>query len=221
MIPEIITFVSRGITVQHWLTGFYNRDRECLLRGTRGIFKLIPDNLGFYFTVRPCMLNVNNVKPCPEVVWRVLATHSIRQFPLHFPSRATPCAITYQLESTIHTKSSTRYGLGDLKFVPRWGKKFYHSHSYKCVLGPPQTFVQCVPGISPIVKRPQRGTKHPSACSVEVMNVRRYTSISAPTPPLAYHEVNSTRSSSLTLPLISLRFNDNKLYITKIPWILS
>ena len=38
--------------------------------------------------------------PCPEVVWRVLATHSIRQFPLHFPSHAPPCAITFQLEFT-------------------------------------------------------------------------------------------------------------------------
>jgi len=38
--------------------------------------------------------------PCSEVVWRVLATHSIRQFPLHFPSRASPWAITFQLEST-------------------------------------------------------------------------------------------------------------------------
>ena len=38
--------------------------------------------------------------PCSEVVWRVLATQSIRQFPLHFPSRASPCAITVQLEST-------------------------------------------------------------------------------------------------------------------------
>ena len=37
--------------------------------------------------------------PCSEVVWRVLATHSIPQFPLHFPSRASPCAITFQLES--------------------------------------------------------------------------------------------------------------------------
>jgi len=37
--------------------------------------------------------------PCSEVVWRVLATHSIRQFPLHFPSRA--CAITFQLDSTV------------------------------------------------------------------------------------------------------------------------
>jgi hypothetical protein len=39
-------------------------------------------------------------KPCSEAVWRVLATHSIRQFPLHFPSRASPCAITFQLAST-------------------------------------------------------------------------------------------------------------------------
>jgi hypothetical protein len=38
--------------------------------------------------------------PCSEVVWRVLATHSLRQFPLHFPSRASPCAITFQLDST-------------------------------------------------------------------------------------------------------------------------
>jgi hypothetical protein len=38
--------------------------------------------------------------PCCEVVWRVLATHSIRQFPLHFPSPASPCAITFQLDST-------------------------------------------------------------------------------------------------------------------------
>jgi hypothetical protein len=38
--------------------------------------------------------------PCSEVVWRVLATHSIRQFPLCFPSHALPCAITFQLDST-------------------------------------------------------------------------------------------------------------------------
>ena len=38
--------------------------------------------------------------PSSEVVWRVLFTHSIRQFPLHFPSHASPCAITFQLEST-------------------------------------------------------------------------------------------------------------------------
>jgi hypothetical protein len=39
--------------------------------------------------------------PSSEVVWRVLATHSIRQFPRHFPSCASPCAITFQLDSTL------------------------------------------------------------------------------------------------------------------------
>jgi hypothetical protein len=38
--------------------------------------------------------------PCSEIVWRVLATHSIRQFPLHFPTHASPCAITFQTQST-------------------------------------------------------------------------------------------------------------------------
>ena len=39
---------------------------------------------------------------CSEVMWRVLATHNIRQFPLHFPSRASPCAITFQPDSSKH-----------------------------------------------------------------------------------------------------------------------
>ena len=38
--------------------------------------------------------------PCSEVVWRVLATHSIRQFPLHFPSRASPRGVIFQVKST-------------------------------------------------------------------------------------------------------------------------
>jgi hypothetical protein len=38
--------------------------------------------------------------PCSEVVRRLLATHSIRQFSLHFPSSTSPCAITFQLGST-------------------------------------------------------------------------------------------------------------------------
>jgi hypothetical protein len=39
--------------------------------------------------------------PCSEVVWRLLATHSIRQFPLHFPSSTSSCAITFQLDSKV------------------------------------------------------------------------------------------------------------------------
>jgi len=41
--------------------------------------------------------------PCSEVVGRVLATHCIRQFPLHFSSRVSPCAITFQLVSNTIT----------------------------------------------------------------------------------------------------------------------
>jgi len=44
--------------------------------------------------------------PCSEVVWRVLATHSIRQFPLNFLSRASPCAITFQMDSTYSKRCS-------------------------------------------------------------------------------------------------------------------
>jgi len=38
-----------------------------------------------------------------------MATHSIRQFPLQFPSRASPCAITFQLESTIRLKHRSQF----------------------------------------------------------------------------------------------------------------
>ena len=38
---------------------------------------------------------------------RVLATHSIRQFPLHFPSRASPCATTFRTQYTTEHRSCT------------------------------------------------------------------------------------------------------------------
>ena len=38
--------------------------------------------------------------PCSEVVWRVLAAHSIHQFPLQFPTRVSPCANSFQVDST-------------------------------------------------------------------------------------------------------------------------
>ena len=46
--------------------------------------------------------------PCSEVVWRVLDNYCINQFPLHFPSRASPCAITFQLEPTNNPSTSKR-----------------------------------------------------------------------------------------------------------------
>ena len=66
--------------------------------------------------------------PCCEVVWWVLAIHYIRQFPLHFPSRASPYAITFQLDST--SFKSTRHDCVNVHYVnsrvghgnasPRW-----------------------------------------------------------------------------------------------------
>ena len=50
--------------------------------------------------------------PCSEAMWRVLATHSICQFPIHFPTRVLPCAITFQLCVTVcHHVSAGLYQL--------------------------------------------------------------------------------------------------------------
>ena len=52
--------------------------------------------------------------PCSEVVWRVLAIHSISQFPLHFPSRASPCAVRFQIDCTTwlnHALKVTQWNL--------------------------------------------------------------------------------------------------------------
>jgi cellulose synthase/poly-beta-1,6-N-acetylglucosamine synthase-like glycosyltransferase len=37
---------------------------------------------------------------CSAVTWRLLITHTILLFPLHFSARPSPCAITFQLDST-------------------------------------------------------------------------------------------------------------------------
>jgi len=47
--------------------------------------------------------------PRSELLWRVLATQSIRQFPLQFPSSASPCVITFQLDSSCgHIRGRSR-----------------------------------------------------------------------------------------------------------------
>jgi len=69
--------------------------------------------------------------PCSEVVWRVLATHSIRMFPLQFPSRASPYVITFQLDST-WWRSLVSFTL--LSLYPLW-----NSHRYtlnRSLVGP-------------------------------------------------------------------------------------
>jgi hypothetical protein len=47
-----------------------------------------------------CRVCTARVSLCSAVMWRLLATHSILLFPLHFSSRASPFAITFQLDST-------------------------------------------------------------------------------------------------------------------------
>jgi hypothetical protein len=57
--------------------------------------------------------------PCSEVVWRVLVTHSIRQFPLHFPSRASPLSITFQLDYT-RVEEPVPFPFANHKFRKDW-----------------------------------------------------------------------------------------------------
>ena len=48
---------------------------------------------------------------------RLLATHSISQFPLHFPSRASPCATRFQLDSTPCVSVSARANFLETKAI--------------------------------------------------------------------------------------------------------
>jgi hypothetical protein len=66
---------------------------------------------------------------------RVLATHSICQFPLLFPSRASPCAIRFQMHSTsqafkryfsLMIDSVLNYQLLSLQFICRQSVLFSH-----------------------------------------------------------------------------------------------
>ena len=61
---------------------------------------------------------------CSEVVWRVLATYSIRQFPLHFPYRASPCAITFQLDPN-YAPRTRNWPLTSIYYLHRWHMESY------------------------------------------------------------------------------------------------
>jgi len=73
--------------------------------------------------------------PRTEVVWRVLATHSIRQFPLHFPSRASPCAVTFQLDSTLRTVAKSTLSLQYSQMF-RTSRRFYSFTLSRVFLSP-------------------------------------------------------------------------------------
>jgi hypothetical protein len=73
----------------------------------RQFSRLPADEVGAPAVVMVVMLDT----PCSVVVGRALATHSIRQFPLYFSSRASPCAIAFQLESTFLAFEGSYYQL--------------------------------------------------------------------------------------------------------------
>jgi hypothetical protein len=61
---------------------------------------------------------------------------------------------------------ATRYGLDGSGIESRWLRNF--PHPFKPALGPTQPPIQWVPGLSRGVKRPGRGSDHPSQPSAEV-----------------------------------------------------
>jgi len=78
------------------ILSFRRTGRVHLNRWWRQFSRLLAAEVHTSVVVMVVMLDT----PCSEVMWRVPATHSIRHFPLLFPSRASPCAVTFQLEST-------------------------------------------------------------------------------------------------------------------------
>ena len=82
--------------------------------------------------------------PCSEVVWRVLATHSIRQFPLHFPSRAryhVPSHFNWGLTECLYTNRFSLQRL--LLFLSDANLFCYSVRTYK--QPPAFSFLRCGP----------------------------------------------------------------------------
>jgi len=73
---------------------FRRNGRVHLNRRGRQFSRLLADEL----CTSACRVCTARASLCFAVMWRLLVTHSIL-FPLHFSSRASPCAITFQLDS--------------------------------------------------------------------------------------------------------------------------
>ena len=113
--------------------------------------------------------------PCSEVVWRVLATHSIHQFPLHFPSRASPCAMD---------------GMDGPGIEYRW--KRYLPHPSRPTLEPTQSsvHVKWVPGLFTRDKAAVAWRWLPNPSNAEVQERVGLCLYSPFGPLLAYSRVN-------------------------------
>jgi hypothetical protein len=74
---------------------FRRNGRVCLNRQGRQFSRLLAGQL----CTSACNVCIARASLCSAVTWRLLVTHSVLLFPLHFFSRASPCAITFQLDS--------------------------------------------------------------------------------------------------------------------------
>ena len=68
--------------------------------------------------------------PSSVVVWRVLAIHFICQFPVHFPSRTSPCAITFQPESRHLQNAPRNEKLAEINRLAQRAELFVHLLGY-------------------------------------------------------------------------------------------
>jgi len=89
----LTSFEMWWCTRRNQITSFWRNGRVHLNQRCRQLSRLLAADVCASAIV---MLDT----PCFEVVWRVLDTHSIRQFSLHSPPRTSPCSTTFQLEST-------------------------------------------------------------------------------------------------------------------------
>jgi len=88
-------------TVHFKCDGTRAETRFCLSLKWTSPFKSVEASVQSTAGSRGVRISVSNAGYTTfRVSVRVLATHSICQFPLHFPSHVSPCAIRFQTHST-------------------------------------------------------------------------------------------------------------------------
>ena len=126
-------FISAGVvsSVEYWLSWSEGRGRTIVVT-LDGLFrvKLKTADYPHHSPLSPSLLlpcvTVCHQIPFPLYSARLLATHSTRMFPFHFPSRASPCAIRFR------TRCTTRWNrvVFDSKY-DTLNSLWYNFQSYK------------------------------------------------------------------------------------------
>jgi len=99
--------------------------------------------------------------PCSEVVWIVLATHSIRQFPLHVPN---PCTtVCHHISTWLYLSILTRLGaewLGNWCYTPRTVAVNLFERGWNQPLGSPRFLSDLYRGLLPLPLYPDSTRYH-------------------------------------------------------------